>query len=242
MIKELINDISLGKATLTQALNRAKVFAHKINNPELKIWINLQLEGYDDFEQENLPSFRNLKCKTYLTHKLPNGSRHDKEVVGGEEYEQYLNRFGYTGSIPLLEQQLISIDGNTLMAALEPIQYQTIAQADRFGKWVTGGYRQFDRGQLVDIVEKTKQRLFDTLLELDTQFPEIDDKTMKSKETKKEVQQIVNNHIYGNSSGLVIGTGSTIIQSDITNTTNTTNTWQELEKLGVENTDAVVLK
>jgi hypothetical protein len=53
------------------------------------------------------------------------------------------------------------------MAPLDGLQDQTLAQPDKFGKWVKLD-RQFDRGQLIDIVEKTKQRLLDTLLDLDT--------------------------------------------------------------------------
>jgi len=201
MIKDLIRDLSIGKISLTDALNTAKVLAHKLKKPEFKIWVNQQLEGYDDNEIETLPKFRNLKCKTFLIHKLPDRSQHHKEVVGSKEHDEFLYNYGYTGSIPLLEQQLEGKVDGYFTADLEPEHVRNIAEADPFGKWVIGGKRRFAIGQVRNIIEQTKQYLMELLLNLDEQFPEFSNEFMKNEDLKRDASEVLTTNIEGAVSG-----------------------------------------
>jgi hypothetical protein len=62
IIKYLIKDLAYENISLTQALTRTKIIAHKVNNEELKIWLLNELNGYST--QKNFPSYRIVESET----------------------------------------------------------------------------------------------------------------------------------------------------------------------------------
>lgn len=62
MIKELIEDLTFDRITLSQALTRAKIIAYKVNNSDFKNWIQAEISGYKDLE---LPDYRIISCSVF---------------------------------------------------------------------------------------------------------------------------------------------------------------------------------
>ena len=97
--------------------------------------------------------------------------------------------------------------------------------------------------QLNHIIEVTKNKLIDTLLELDSAFPNMENDFKLTEESKDIAKTIINNNIYGEHANSNIGLGDHINQS-ISTVVNkkVEKTVSELKKLGVPDDDLNELK
>ncbi len=235
MIKDLISDLAYDRISLSQALSRSKLIAYKINNDNFKDWLKKELEGYGD-EDEFLPNYRRINCQMFITHSLPNGQKHSKPVVVTEgakpEFYEEVNYFKILGPISVIEQPISGLK-DIVYIHLTTEEAHFISKGDLYQKWVVGGYRKVGKGQFQNIVERTKQKLLDTLLELDNQFPNLTNEFDNTKDNMEKVQNIITNNIYGTNNPLNIAAGHNVEQKDITNIINDID-YSELEKLGVE--------
>lgn len=64
MIKQLIEDLTFDKISLSQALTRAKIIAYKINDTQFKEWIGFELNGYP--HRDKLPTYRIVPCDVFV--------------------------------------------------------------------------------------------------------------------------------------------------------------------------------
>ena len=84
--------------------------------------------------------------------------------------------------------------------------------------------------QLNHILNLTKQKLIDTLLKLDKEFPNLIDDYTITKENSEKIQNIITNHIYGNSNPINIAAGQNVEQNINQNTID----YEKLMEYGVE--------
>ncbi|WP_286857407.1 MULTISPECIES: hypothetical protein [Sphingobacterium] len=245
MIKELIEDLTFEKISLTSALTRAKIIAFKTSNTNFKEWLQQEINGYTD---GLLPDYRIINCEIYLevydsyrgsmtipcdVSKLEEGLNSEisfyklriKQSISTLEVNAMdagSNAFGYE----LAPQSLV-----TALDDLADIDYQIIAVKRRF--------------QITDmkrILELTKQKLLDTLLELNDAFPDFENTFSRNqRDNEQRVQNIINQNIYGNNANSNIGIGDTIEQT-LTSSYSLDQLSDELKRIGVEETDIVELK
>ena len=240
MIKELIRDIAFDKITVSQALTRAKLIAYEIKNEIFKSWLSKELNGYE-FEDVLLPKYRKIWSEIQLTAEFPFGKIHTFPVVLDEtnkEFAEKLNFHRATEPIAIIEQNVaqmkegkgsIHLPGG--MVQLLGELYSTHIEAQ--GGVIRSGKRTIGKVQLSNIIELTKQKLIDTLQELEEQFPEIDNKYIMNEENDKKVGNIITNNIYGNNNPLNVAAGDNIKQGDINFTINKGHL-EKLKEYGVD--------
>lgn len=249
MIKELIKDIVNETIPLSQALNRAKVLAYKVKNEEFKIWINNELNGYKS--NSDLPPYRIINCdvkgrvKDFLGREYTiqiDVTELDKEL-GGKFYKQFARQ-----SIQTLETSVSNIkEGGSQFGweTFPPLMTQTISKyfnSQREGEVLTMAGKVIQVSEMEHILNITKQKLLDTLLELEDAFPNLEDQFSGSKENNDKVQHIITNNIYGNSNPLNIGIGEHFTQSNSVTSETINEIISELEKLAVDKEDLNTLK
>lgn len=243
MIKDLISDLAYNRINLSQALSRSKLLAYKINNDNFKEWLRKELEGYD-YSDKLLPAYRRINCQMFITHSLPNGQKHSKPLVAAEgahpDFYEEVNYFQILEPISVVEQQISELKdiGYIQLTAAEAYN---ISEGDRYQKWVIGGHRKVGKAQFQNVIELTKQKLLDTLLELDNQFPNLTSDFEGTKANMEKVQNIITNNIYGNNNPLNIAAGQNVEQKDI-QTIFTIDDISKLESLGVDKKDIDDLK
>lgn len=180
----------------------------------------------------------------FITHTLPDGRTHSKPVMvadGAEpEFYEEVNYLKIFEPISVIEQQISELKdvGYIQLTAEEAFN---ISHGDKYQKWVVGGHRKIAKGQFQNVVELTKQKLLDTLLELDNQFPNLTNEFDKTKANMEKVQNIVTNNVYGNNNPLNFAVGHNVEQKDINNIFHD-NDYFELEKLGVDKNEIAELK
>ncbi len=220
MIKTLIKDLAYDSITLSQGLTRAKLLQSKLKIDELKNWLANELGGYS--VKENIPEYRIFQVKI-IGHFVDNFGREWRNApLMLDELGKSLdiNFYEHTeiGGIKGLEDAVSQGTGeSTLMIPLGQSYVNTLA----------GLYRKNDPGthlisagkivlpsQLRNIVDQTKQRLLDILLELQEKFPNMDDDFTPTNETREQARNIVNYYVYGGSNNTNLGVGDNVVQTD----------------------------
>ncbi len=205
MIKQLITDIAYDNISLSQALTRSKIIESKIKNKVFKDWIKSEIEGYED-DSETLPEYRIIPAPTNLVAEFPFGKIVTIEVLIPEDFEEKSKFNTYyhmvLDSIKSLEDTIGELPGIQAQINL-PIEkvsvYSTLYEEvvrNQSGA-IRSGYKLISKVHLQNIVEQTKNKLLDILMDLDTEFPNLENDFENNKTNNETVQNIINNNFYG---------------------------------------------
>lgn len=221
MIKQLIKDIAFDNIKLSQALTRAKLVANKINNESFKQWLTKELEGYK-FNDEVLPTYRKALCPIFLKAELPFGRIETFPVSFPESFgEQILDLVNYhriIEPISIVEQQIENVGVAIGQVGLSVQQVEILStyynnQVQQYGGVIRSGYREIGRIQYQNVLELTKQKLLETLMQLENEFPNLIDDYIMNEENSEKVQNIITNNIYGNNNPTNIASGYNVEQN-----------------------------
>ncbi|MBT1705434.1 hypothetical protein [Chryseosolibacter indicus] len=249
MIKALITDIAYDNIKLSQALTRAKLVENKIKNDTLKKWLNKELEGYD-FDDTYLPSYRKVWSVVHLTAELPFGRTQTFPVMLSEDFGaeviDAINHHRILEPISIVEEQIANIKDIKGVINLPPQQVQLLAsvyqeQVKRYGGVIRSGSREVGRVQFQNVLEQTKQKLLDTLMELEDEFPNLLNDYVMNKENSEKVQNIITNNIYGSNNPTSIAAGANVSQT-VTVKMISGSDEEKLGQLGVEKKQIEELK
>lgn len=244
MIKQLIEDLTFDKISLSQALTRAKIIAYKIKNNDFKEWLVGEISG--GYKGRELPKYRIIQCDIYAeaaipfqgTRTIPMDLSSLKDLAGDYSF----NEMRITQSIGTLELGQ-SQSGNNQFG----YDYFSMDLTNKLKKMTEDGdniiaiKRRIQLSQIEYILEQTKQRLLDTLLELNEKFPNLENDFVDSSVNNQKVQNIITQNIYGNNSNSNIGVGENINQS-IVSDQKLEELIKELEKLGIDSEQTGELK
>ena len=197
MIQGLIKDLAFDKITLSQALTRAKLIARQIKNDTFGGWLKNELNGYG-YNNTLLPIYRKIWAEIKLTAEFPFGRIHTFPVVMNDnqkEIEELINFHYVTEPISIIEQNILQMTEGKGHIYLTGKQVEVIGslyrkQVEAEHGVIRSGSRVIGKAQLLNIIELTKQKLIDTLQDLEEQFPEIDDKYVMNEIEQRKIQNI----------------------------------------------------
>jgi hypothetical protein len=253
MIKELITDLAGDKITLSQALTRSKIIAFKINNDTLKNWIKKESEGYV-FDDELLPEYRKVYSEMNLIaqftggeeriipFKIPEGT--PKNVLDTIYFHQILE------SISIVELQLaesgrpengrITLPNEMMEMIKSTLPKPLIMQITMVGGVIDKLQRKINTVHYHNIINQTKNKLLDILLELEAEFPNLENDYIMSDENNNKANNIITNNIYGGNSPINIATGNNNTQTNSISIENIN--FDRLKELNVEEKEIEELK
>lgn len=230
MIKELITDLAYDRITLNQGLTRAKIISSKIGDSNFSNWIKSELNGYSS--DETLPNYRITQCDLKATindfgalRVIPIDASVLDEKIGGRVYTIHL-----TQDIDSLESAIKEAGSEEIIFKMPHKLVSNLSAMTRTHLIDAG--KEVQKSQLRYVVSQTKQRLIDALIQLNETFPDFENSFITSAENKEKVQNIINNHIYGENINTNIGIGENVnqkIDSKIT-----TQLLREIEELGFD--------
>jgi len=215
MIKPLIKDLTYNNITLSEGLNRAKIIAFEIKNSEFKEWINFELNGY---KLEKLPKYRIIKCE--IVADIQNAFYGKRTIpydlsAWDDELQGMLYKMNVLQSIPTIEANLKIIKDKVNEFVFEYLPVGLVQQFKGMtenGEDIVSIRRKIQVGQVMHIHEITKQKLVDTLLELNETFPNLEDNYQDTKENSELTNTIINNNIFGDTSNSNISFGDNVKQ------------------------------
>lgn len=242
MIKQLIEDLTFDRISLSQALTRAKIIAYKINNTQFKEWIGFELNSYPDYTK--IPPYRTIPCDIFAevnhpfqgTYTIPfDVSVLDKEFTEKKGLSFY--KMNLLQSIPTLEEGYNKDGEHTYGYEYLPHgMVEMLKSGIPNGDMIIAVKRRIQISQINHVINTTKQRLLDTLLELNEAFPNLENDYKDNTQNETKTQTIINQTIYGDNANSNIGVGENITQS-IENNAKLDNLIQELKKLGIDESD-----
>lgn len=240
MIHELITDIAYDRITVAQGLTRAKLIANQIKNETFKNWLSKELNGYT-YNDKIFPEYRKVWSEIELTAEFPYGQVRTFPVVLPDDADEtmkdsiYHHRF--IEPIYVVEQNIAAMEGVSGTISLPGGMVRILAgfydSIKRQGGQIRSAHRTIGKSQMQNIVQVTKQKLLDTLQELENQFPQIDKNYVMNEDNKEKAQNIITNNIYGNNNPLNVAAGEHITQGDINLTINAEQV-AKLKELGVD--------
>ncbi|MHC8948791.1 AbiTii domain-containing protein [Sphingobacterium hungaricum] len=248
MIEQLIQDISYTRISLSEALLRAKYISYKIKNETFNEWLKKELEGYD-FVDKNLPQYRKIISPSWIVVLDSWGNKQNLKIQLPDSFgKEVLDTISYhrvIESISIVERQIESFNENygTLTlpeGIIEMFRKLYKPQLDPQGGEVISTYREVNKLQYIDILEQTKNKLIDILIELSTEFPEIINEKNMKEEDKAKIQNIITNNIYGSNNPLNIAAGDVVNQTVNSNFGKVQE--DELKTLGVSSDEVEELR
>lgn len=249
MIKQLIEDITFDRITLSQALTRAKIIAYKISNTQFKDWITSEINGYS--ADTELPPYRIIPCDIFAEITNPYKGNDtipfdvtalDKDLNSNGKLSLYV--MNVTQSIPTLEEGALNNKNEVYVCEYLPQGLVSLLKeivGGEDGNMITSVKRRIQFSQVQHIVRTTKQRLLDTLLKLNATFPNLENEYKNDSYNEAKAQTIINQHIYGDYSNSNIGVGENVIQT-IETTSKLDKLIDEIKSLGIDESDAKEVK
>jgi hypothetical protein len=121
LIKNIIDELSSSDGKLTEALIKAKMLAHQLQNQELKKWLDNELNGYE--RNEDLPLYRVLTCEVRGT--VSNGYKTIEDYLLplsflGEDMRKLATSFNLKQSIATLEPFAKSTENGSMAHNVNP--------------------------------------------------------------------------------------------------------------------------
>lgn len=221
LVQSLITDLAYDKISLSTAATRAKLIAYTLDIPELKLWLNNELNGYPSLN--NIPDYRKVshpRCFGNITEKdgrvrYNNTPIHTFDLIKqlGPDHSKSLGiseiniESGISEIESLLEKGLTKSPWPSQLIEIANSTEGCISE----GWIITSAWTHIPINLYKSILENFKQRLLDTLLDLKGAFPDIPDNFKPSDEQSNFARQIVNQHFYGgqNNSPVSLGNNNT---------------------------------
>lgn len=246
MIKQLIEDVTFERISISQALTRAKIIAYKISNTQFKDWINSEINGYSD--HKNLPEYRRVSCDVFAEISNPfygvktipfDVTNLDKKFKDSDISFYKLN---VLQSISTIEEGLDKSKNEDFgYEYLHIGMVQMLKGMVPDGELISAVKRRIQYTQLTHILNITKQKLLDTLLELNDAFPNLENEFKNDSANTEKTQNIITQNIFGNYANSNIGVGEDVSQS-ITVENKVERLIEEIKELGVSEEDAQEVK
>jgi hypothetical protein len=218
--------LTSGNDSLTEALIKAKVVAHKLKNKELDKWISNELEGYPN---QQVPPYRTLEC--VVVGNITNGYVLQKNyqlplLKLDEEKRISLQNFILPKSIASLDSYIKTKDGSKLVIQVLPEFCSFLNKGLQDGWWVVEASREVDKIQVIECMTKIRTKLLSFMLDLneEIQGDEVDKQDIPK--LKEKIDNLFNSAIFGDNATIIVGNQNS---QTVTNT-NIKGNFEELEK------------
>lgn len=243
LINGIIELLSDGDGSLTEALIKTKVVLHKIGHKELIDWVNNELNGYSD--TASLPSYRTLSAQVlanmanmaYQVNAHPIPIMHLKE-----SYRESLETAKMTESLAVLEKFTES-DGGSLRRPIPMEANHILGEPLSGGFQIQNAWSEIQLTGITSILTQVRSRLLDFLLELNESFDdEMSDEEVRQRAAITDAENIFNNAIFGSNATIIVGSGNTqrinatVIKGDFNSLS------EVLKEHGVKQSDIDALK
>ena len=207
LLDQIQEDLTSPSSNLSDILRRAKVLASKLKSSELRNWVKLESEGYEN--REYLPDYRQMYLGVLGTYKGPYGSGINNAPIPlmniPEDVKEWATKYEVYDNAATLEEMLRKDKGD--FHFYHPPELTALIGhhiGERPPMVLVQTFQILSRYTLTGIVDNIKNRLLDFVLELQEQGINPDEPNTSTTD-QDLVRGAVVNHIYGNNNTVAIG-------------------------------------
>jgi len=191
---QLLRDTVSGKESIENILLRLKVILSDLDNESIMNWVNGELEGYKD--KDNIPPYRIFKGIITGTYWLNDTIKYTNQPVPLEflipkEKIEEIRTIKMKVSIAAI-QNMLQGENKEKFGTVIPTAYCHSISTDDFQ--IAGMRLNFASNQLDGIVSRVKSKLVEVIMELETEFQNLDELDIRTQiEEKKSAKQVIYN-------------------------------------------------
>jgi|SRR5271157_3844208 len=174
LIEDIKNEILDHKIPLSSIMRKAKVLAYKLENEQLKTWVDMELNGYA--RECDLPDYRrhttlsvgifvNRAWRTEQqvpTHYLPSWARDAVETIN---YMQGLSAI----------EDMLNMDQSKLQAPWDAVLIDAFNRIDGLSMTMVGAWRAVPKQHIIHVLDTVRNRLLSFILEIEALDPNAGD-------------------------------------------------------------------
>lgn len=243
LINEIVEILSSSEGVLSEALIKTKVLLYKIGHKELVIWVNKEINGYDD--NDELPDYRIVQAQV-----LVNASNQGYQVSNhpiplghlDKDYREQLERGKMPQSLAVIEKFVADEDAS--LRSPIPMEANTL-----LGKGLANNYMiqsawcEIQITSVANILVQVRSRLLDFVLELSTEYMSANsDDEVNDISKKLDAANLFNNAIFGDNATIVVGSDNSQSISNSIEKNNFASLSEELRKHDVSKPDIDLLE
>lgn len=217
LFQEIKKNTTDSSKDLADILRKTKIVASLLKNPELKEWVNRELNGYYGIDKEEIPKFRIAAGQNLGHFSGPWGSGLRNANIPLSRLPDFIKEFAsklyFRESVGEL-QSLAKSDSDTFQAKwpadiIPYIQHNIQIYEDMH---LVDAWQVMTKPQVNSILDTVRTRLLDFILELEESFPEL---VGSEQDLGKIPESAVTNHFHTHISGNknIVNTGSNINQN-----------------------------
>lgn len=244
LVDEIIEILSSDNGILSNALIKTKVLLHKMGHKELVIWVNKELNGYS--QDDELPDYRIIPAQVHVSatngayqvnsHPIPMKHLDD-------EFKRSLEEAKIAYSLAIIEKMVTDSDDVMLHRPL-PMEFNGLLGEGLANSFIIQrAWSEIPVASVSNILMQVRSRLLDFVLELNSEFSEIEsDKELREAVGSFDASNLFNNAIFGDNVTILLGSENT---QKVTNSI-IKNDFEALSKVlqenGVDKSDVDLLK
>lgn len=244
LVDEIIEILSSDNGILSNALIKTKVLLHKMGHKELVIWVNKELNGYN--QDDELPDYRVISAQVrvaatngaYQVNSHPIPMKHLDD-----EFRHSLEEAKIAYSLAIIEKMVTDSDDVMLHRPL-PMEFNGMLGEGLSNSFIVQrAWSEIPVASVSNILMQVRSRLLDFVLELNSEFSEIEsDKELREAVGSFDASNLFNNAIFGDNVTILLGSENTqkVTNSIIKNDFETLS--KVLQKNGVDRDDINLLK
>ncbi len=207
---------------LSSLLRKCKILAARLNHTDFKIWIEKELNGYDD--ANSLPSYRILETMSKGHFSGWGGSSLSNAPIPTycieKKHQKYVNNVYITEGISALEDLLSKSDG-TLHNPWRPELLALYGTKFYENMNCIEAWQIISSSSLASIIDTVRTKILNFVLEIEAENPDAGDAKINTNPIEQgKITQIFNTTIHGNVQNVATGSSDFEQNSQVNNTIN----------------------
>ena len=238
LVAQLQEEVVDSRVPISDMLRKAKILASRLNNKDLKRWVDAELKGYDN--ADDLPEYRKLDSPNLGTFSGPFGRRATSVLIPVTLLPDTIRKFA-TDPMEIMhgvkEIETSATSGTKLRHPWPPevvmLAREHIPMED--GSMLVEAWKPYATSQMDGILEQVRNRLLDFLLELQQIEPEVleSDDAIRSVPDDK-VQNVFQTVIHGGHNIVATGTELTQVATQNVASGDTQSLIDHLRNIGLD--------
>lgn len=224
LLNEIIELLSTDNSNIENALIKTKVLLHKMGEKELLNWINNEINGYSN-DNENIPEYRIITTSVYGNATDGFTTRWNNHLLPIEHLKKYPNLYEDLSNHKIRESisALNSLVESKEQSLQVPIQVEVcslLAKGLNSQVHVESAHKAIGIAQIIQIQTQIRNRLLDFLLELSDRLSHtIDETNIKSQSKEIWTNELFKHTIFGDNTTIIVGNNNENNSQNIKNNT-----------------------
>jgi hypothetical protein len=199
LIREIENAATESKIDISTVLRKAKILAARLQNPEFEIWVDRELNGYD--ERSSLPPYRILRVEVHGHIRNRSGLHWNDAPIMTSFLPEHLKDLGEKSycnqPIAIIASMAAEADSGNEIRAPWPQELAVKFGAKGYnGFECLGAWQVISPTALVGLVETVRNRILEFVLKIEAQNPDAGEAPPNSQPVSPDKVQMIFNNVF----------------------------------------------